>query len=103
MNRRSFNHLLLETMLLIIAILTAARPCRADGPADNVPGKVRPIPPAGIEVSKSDREELEQGLSALGGSLKQLASRKDERVQRLLPDVQIFQKAVHDALAYHEF
>ena len=75
----------------------------ADGPGDNVPSSVRPVPPPGVEVSKADRKELEQGLAALGEQLKQLTGRKDPHTAGLLPDVQIFHKAVHDALVYNEF
>ncbi|HEV3417275.1 MAG TPA: prolyl oligopeptidase family serine peptidase [Pirellulales bacterium] len=104
MNRPFATRCSLTTLLLSLSILFAEENrCRADGPADNVPGKVRPVPPPGIEVPKADRDELEQGLNALGDAIKQLADRKDARTQRLLPDVQVFQKAVHDALIYDEF
>ena len=80
---------LLRNAALIWPIMAlVGNPCHADGPADNRPDKVRPVPPPGIEVSRADREELEQGLAVIGESLKHLADRKDPRIQRLLPDVE---------------
>ena len=46
----------LRPLLLLLALVPLAP---ADGPADNIPEKVRPIPPKGIEVSKADREAIE--------------------------------------------
>ncbi|HEY2147919.1 MAG TPA: hypothetical protein VGH32_08280, partial [Pirellulales bacterium] len=104
MNRRSFNHSLLGIVLTIVGVFALCLEfSRADGPADNQPNSVRAIPPAGVGVRDADRKELDEGLAAIGDSLKKLAERKDSRTQRLLPDVQVFQKAVHDALEYTEF
>ncbi|HWA99301.1 MAG TPA: prolyl oligopeptidase family serine peptidase, partial [Pirellulales bacterium] len=77
----------------------------ADGPKDNVPDQVRPIPPVGVEVSDADRAELEQGLHTLQAKIEQLRKRaqKDKAIAELLPDVEIFDRAVHDALRYREF
>src|SRR5215813_2581042 len=75
----------------------------ADGPSDNVPDKVRPVPPPGIELSLSDREELEKGLGTLLSSLERLRKETDPFVVAHLPDVEIYFKAVANALAYHEF
>ena len=75
----------------------------ADGPADNRPENVRRVPKLGIEVSADDRKALEDGLKTLGDSIEQLRKKKDARTQSLLPDVQVFHKAVHDALKYQEF
>ena len=43
----------------------AAATASADGPRDNLPGSVRPIPPPGIEVPADDRRALEEGLAEL--------------------------------------
>jgi len=56
------------------------------------------VPPRGIEVSGADRAELERALTALGASLTQLAANRDARVQALLPDVRIYERAVGSAL-----
>ncbi len=89
---------------LVVAVLSIAPPARGDGPADNIPTSVRRIPPLGIEVPAQDRKELEEGLAALGQAIDQLAERtkKDAKTGDLLPDVAIYHKAVHDALAYRE-
>ena len=55
------NWLILSFLFLLVA---TSGQIRADGPGDNVPNKVRPVPPPGVEVPKADREELEQGLAA---------------------------------------
>ena len=59
--------------------------------------EVRRIPPAGIEVPEADRLALESGLEALGVAMEKIADHP------LLPDVEIFHKAVHDALTHREF
>ena len=74
----------------------------ADGPADNRPENVRRIPKIGIEVSPEDRAALESGLAALKGSIDQLAAKHAAKVDALLPDVQIYHKAVRDALVHRE-
>ena len=76
---------------------------RADGPADNQAEKVRPVPPLGIEVPEDQRDDLEDGLKKLKTIIDELALSKDARVKELLPDVQIYHKAVSDALTYREF
>ncbi len=76
---------------------------RADGPADNTAEKVRPVPPLGIEVPEDQRDDLEDGLKKLKTIIDELALSKDARVKELLPDVQIYHKAVSDALTYREF
>src|ERR1041384_2851385 len=77
---------------------------RADGPSDNLPDKVRPVPPPGISISETDRAELAAGVAELGREIEtlrgQLASKP---LLELLPDVQIFHNAVRYALNYNEF
>jgi lysophospholipase L1-like esterase len=75
----------------------------ADGLGDNLPEKVRQVPPAGIEISPAQRSALEKKLKALDAAIAKLRSNKDPRTTQLLPDVIIFQRAVHDALKYNEF
>jgi len=74
----------------------------ADGPADNVPDNVRPVPRAGIEVTPSQRSELEDGLAELGKALSRLSERSDTLIRSHLSDVEIYRKAVVDALEYRE-
>jgi hypothetical protein len=78
----------------------------ADGPADNIPENVRSVPPLGIEVPEADRKELEEGLRKLDSLIGQivLSNYADAgRRHELLPDVQIFSRAVHQGLEYREF
>src|SRR2546425_5772662 len=77
----------------------------ADGPADNLPDKIRRIPPAGIRISDADRSELAAGVAELGKEIESLRAELKSNPARLdlLPDVQIFHKAVDWALRYDEF
>lgn len=77
----------------------------ADGPADNLPGEVRPIPPLGIEISAEDRGALQKGLEALQKKIEEIrkVQAKHPRLEELLPDVEIHHKAVDWALRYNEF
>jgi len=73
----------------------------ADGPADNIPEKVRPVPPPGVAVPDADRAALEQGLTELGKAIADLRTRP--QAAPLLPDVEIYHKAVRYALHHQEF
>jgi pimeloyl-ACP methyl ester carboxylesterase len=78
----------------------------ADEPADNIPDNVRSVPPLGIEVPEEDRKELEEGLQALDTLIGQIRLTKhadQARINALLPDVEIFSRAVHQGLEYREF
>lgn len=74
----------------------------ADGPADNIPDRVRPVPPVGIEIQPDDRTDLERGLSVLDQRLRKLNSSREYEVQRLVPDVEIFARAIRHGLAHRE-
>src|SRR5258707_6501441 len=78
---------------------------RADGLADNVADKVRPVPPPGISVPAADKKELESGLAELEKTIEELhsAAKNKPALLELLPDVQIYYNAVHYALKYNEF
>lgn len=95
-----FLHTLLTSFCLALALLAA----HADGPADNSLDKVRPVPPPGKPVSASDRASLEPGLKELASDISQLRdlAKTQPAVSKLIPDVSILHKAVHDALAYDE-
>jgi hypothetical protein len=77
----------------------------ADGPTDNLPDKVRPVPPPGIKISGSDRTALEAGVANLGAEIESLrgALKGKPVLLDLLPDVQIYHNAVRYALTYDEF
>lgn len=90
-------------IVLTTVLLLADQVAFADGPRDNVPENVRQIPPAGIDVSEEDRASLEQQLKPLLRRLASLGRSKDPLVQKLTPDVEIFARAVRDALRHDEF
>jgi hypothetical protein len=58
---------------------------------------IKSVPPAGIEISASDRAELQAGLDHLRAATAKLHG------NALLPDVLIYQEAVRYALEYNEF
>ncbi len=72
---------------------------KADGPQDNVPTQVRPVPPPGITVADDDRKTLEIDLKKLEQAIERIGDRPED----LRADVLIFHKAVREALAHNEF
>src|SRR5262249_54949952 len=72
-------------------------------PKDSPARRMARKPPPGIEVPDDVRKELTERLVPLEKAIEELARSKDPKVLNLLPDVQIFHKAVHDGLAYDEF
>ncbi len=90
----------LPPLLLVILI----GPARGDGPADNRPANVRPIPPKGITIPDADRASLRAGVDDLARQIDGLRESLHRKpgLLRLLPDVMVYHKAVHDALEYNE-
>jgi pimeloyl-ACP methyl ester carboxylesterase len=84
---------------LILACTT-----RADGPADNRPEHVRRIPPPGVALAEPERTQLQAAVDVMGQYLDALRAqlRGKPALLELLPDVEIYYKAVHDALKYNE-
>ncbi len=77
----------------------------ADGPADNRADNVRPVPPPGLSVPDDVRTALTARVAMLGGEIESLRKELARQPVRLalLPDVEIFHKAVDWALRYNEF
>src|SRR5439155_26657770 len=90
---------------LFVAPIFFALLIRADGPSDNLPDKVRRIPPPGIKIPDADRIELERGVAELGSQIESLRVELKGKpaLLDLLPDAQIYHKAVDWALRYDEF
>jgi len=87
------------SLLLLLGAVSAA-----DGERDNQVDNVRRIPPAGIAVPDADKAELTAGLEALGKEIDAIrAELKGKPALVLLPDVEIYHKAVRYALDYGEF
>ena len=91
---------LLLTALVALSVVSA----RADGPADNVPEKVRPVPPPGGKIPDEARTELLAGAEKLAGEITNLRGefKGKSNVLALLPDIQIYEKAVRWAVQYDE-
>jgi len=91
--------------LLPLLSLALAGLVRADGAADNLPDKVRPIPPKGCALAAPDRSELLSSVDVLGKEIdavgKSLEGRQD--LVALLPDVRVYHNAVRFALTRDEF
>jgi pimeloyl-ACP methyl ester carboxylesterase len=92
-----------RSVALWLVLLTVAG--RADGPTDNLVDKVRPVPPPGLAIHDADRAELTESVAKLGQEIEQLREQLSGKraLVELLPDVQIFEKAVRWALVYNEF
>ncbi|MBI2950272.1 MAG: prolyl oligopeptidase family serine peptidase [Verrucomicrobia bacterium] len=62
-------------------------------------------PPPGIRISAAESDELNSRLEILGREIETLRTtlKSHPDLLALLPDVQVFHKAVRDAVAYNEF
>ncbi|MFQ5733693.1 MAG: prolyl oligopeptidase family serine peptidase [Planctomycetaceae bacterium] len=90
------------TFALVLCVLfPVAAP--ADGLKDNIPSQVRPVPRIGIVVPAGQKAQLERQLSQLQQLLNGLSKKKDRRTRDLLPDVEIFYRAVRTNLDHREF
>jgi hypothetical protein len=86
----------------LLLLLTSA--ALADGPKDNIADNVRPIPPPGIEVPAADAEAINSRLAELRTAIDAAAKAqaKNPQLADLLPDVEVYHKAVDWALRYKE-
>jgi dienelactone hydrolase len=93
-------------LAVVLATLTFAQPARpptsTSAPPPTTPKRI-PIP--GITLTDSERFELSTGANALRRDIDALAAELagDAKLHALLPDVEIFHKAVDWALRYDEF
>jgi len=83
-----------SAMLFIAAVASAGQPA---APA------IKQIPAPGVEVPAADKVELEAGLKELGAEIETLKKELKAPLADLLPDVEIYHKAVRTALQYNEF
>jgi hypothetical protein len=91
----------MKRLLLPFLALSAAL---ADGPKDNQAADVRPVPPPGVAVPDADRARLTEGLKKLRTAIDDAtkAQAKNPQLADLLPDIEIYHKAVDWALRYNE-
>ncbi len=90
----------------LLSLLLAATILHADGPGDNLPEKVRPVPPKGVAIPEKDREALAARAAELQktiGDLPRALGKGKAGLLALLPDVIVFHKAVDWALRHDEF
>jgi dienelactone hydrolase len=85
-----------------IVVALAATPGFADGPKDNIPAKVRPIPKIGIELRAAQKADFAERMTQFQGLLDKLQAKKDRRTQELLPDVEIYYRAVRTNIDHRE-
>jgi Prolyl oligopeptidase family len=90
-------------LLIASLVLLPAFVALADGPQDNIPANVRRVPKLGVEVPADRRAKLEAGLKELEARIASLKRQTDAKTLERLPDVEVYFKAVHDALVYQEF
>lgn len=102
-SRRSSRHSFWSCAAALVLGLSASHGL-ADGPTDNRLENVRRQPPAGVAIADADRQELQQGTETLGKEIRSLEDelKKKPALLALLPDVQVFHKAVAWALQYNE-
>jgi pimeloyl-ACP methyl ester carboxylesterase len=88
----------------VLAIAAMALTAFADGPADNRPESVRPVPPPGISLTEDVRRELSEGAILLGKDLEALRAdlKGKGELERRWADAAVFQKAVDWSVRYGE-
>lgn len=74
-----------------------------DGSRETIPEQVKRIPELGIEIPAEREASLRLQLAELQEKIAGLRAAKKTRVDGLLPDVMIFERAVRMALDYREF
>ena len=91
-------HYVLLSFLLGVCVTAV----HADGVKDNHPDQVRPVPPMGVAVEAKDRHRLAEELSKLEHAIEKLQTLPNAPLE-LLPDVEIFARAVQQGLRHREF
>jgi predicted esterase len=84
-------------MLVMLVMLTSLR---ADGPADNLPAAVRPIPPVGIELDDATRTRLQDAVVALTRDVDAATTASDADRAEVLVFARAVQLAVEDRFFY---
>lgn len=92
----------IQLLSMIVVTTLVATSVWGDGPADNRSDSVRPVPPLGIELSAGDERILVQGLMELSATIDSIRDGKNAHRYRYLPDVEVFQRAVEQAVRYRE-
>jgi dienelactone hydrolase len=90
--------------ITLLALLAVAAPLLADGPGDNNPDNVKPIPPKAAPLPDDVKKELTDGLKDLQKAIAEAetAVKGKKELADLLPDVQIYEQAVRYAVEHGE-
>jgi hypothetical protein len=92
---------LLGGAIVAVALLPVAQGF-ADGPGDNLPGSVRPIPPPGIELDDATQRRLLDGAAALARDVAAIAGDSDADRVEVLVFARAVRLAVEDRFLYSE-
>ena len=92
----NFRSVILSLLPVSLSAVTAL----ADGPKDNIPDQVRQVPAVGIDVPGEDLAKLTTGLGQLETAFGKLP--KNTQTARFSADVEIFVRAVRQAIAHKE-
>jgi len=95
-------HFMILLSMILLGNYSQANSVLADGPKDNLSDQVRQVPPVGIELSETDKQELLAGQKKLYAQIETLKKSKDARIRSLIPDVEIFARAIRDGVAHRE-
>jgi predicted esterase len=87
-------------MLVMLVMLVMLTSLRADGPADNLPAAVRPIPPVGIELDDATRTRLQDAVVALTRDVDAATTASDADRAEVLVFARAVQLAVEDRFFY---
>jgi hypothetical protein len=92
-------------LIVVVGLTLVGLRAFGDGPADNIPDKVRRIPPVGISLTEPDRGALTDRANALGKELAAFrdGSAKDSKFAARWPDVQVYLSAVMNAVELGQF
>ena len=101
---------LLEITIILGTVLGPCSTTVADGPADNLPDAVRPIPPTGIVVETSARQALLWRCKAIRTQWESLCNdwttqtgENRTEIDSLASEVLVFPRAVELALEFNQF
>jgi len=90
------------SMSFACCLIISAGSLLADGPGDNSADNVRQVPPPGIEVPADIRESLQGRLAELKALIDDIKSGKPKPNRDLLADVEVYHRAVDQALRFNE-
>ena len=88
---------------LAVGLFVLAQSILADGLQDNDPKTVRRVPPLGVVVPGDVQDDLESRIAKIDILVEKLRETNDKRIESLLPDVEIFSRAVRTCLIHQEF